>query len=129
MTRAQELEVIIDNLDQQMEKKDKLIADLRGDIKALYSVIYDMADQLEEDNLSRIKHYQERNKGYRDIKERYKLPVLGKSLPTNECIEQWWAEGQDQKEGFWQEAPYRTNGDVVEEIKTALKYFIETWQM
>lgn len=72
MTRAQELEVIIDNLDQQMEKKDELIADLRGDIKALYSVIYDMADQLEEDNLSRIKHYQERNKGYRDIKERYK---------------------------------------------------------
>ena len=49
-------------------------------------------------------------------------------LPTDECVEQWWAEGQDQKEGFWQEAPYRTNGDVIEEIKTALKYFIETWQ-
>jgi len=51
-----------------------------------------------------------------------------KSLPTDECVEQWWAEGQDQDKGFWQEAPYRTNGDVVEEIKTALKYFIETWQ-
>ena len=56
------------------------------------------------------------------------LPDVVKSLPTDECVEQWWAEGQDQKKGFWQEAPYRTNGDVVEEIKTALKYFIETWQ-
>ena len=129
MTRAQQLEVIIDNLDQQLEIKNEMITQLKLDIKNLNSVIYDMADQLEEDNLSRIKHYQERNKGYRDIKERYKLPVVKKSLPTNECIEQWWAEGQDQKEGFWQEAPYRTNGDVVEEIKTALKYFIETWQM
>src|SRR6056297_2232150 len=49
-----------------------------------------------------------------------------KSLPTDECVDQWWAEGQDQEKGFWQEAPYRTNGDVVEEIKTALKYFIQT---
>lgn len=56
------------------------------------------------------------------------IPAVVKSLPTDECVEQWWAEGQDQNEGFWQEAPYRTNGDVVEEIKTALKYFIETWQ-
>jgi hypothetical protein len=51
-----------------------------------------------------------------------------KSLPTDECVEQWWAEGQDQNKGFWKEAPYRTNGDVVEEIKTALKYFITVWQ-
>ena len=56
------------------------------------------------------------------------IPAVVKSLPTDECVEQRWAEGQDQNEGFWQEAPYRTNGDVVEEIKTALKYFIETWQ-
>jgi hypothetical protein len=56
------------------------------------------------------------------------IPAVVKSLPTDECVEQWWAEGQDQNEGFWQEAPYRTNGDVVEEIKIALKYFIETWQ-
>mgnify|MGYP003611308116 CR=1 FL=1 len=56
------------------------------------------------------------------------IPPVVKSLPTDECVEQWWAEGQDQNEGFWQEAPYRTNGDVVEEIKIALKYFIETWQ-
>lgn len=54
------------------------------------------------------------------------IPNVVKSLPTDECVEQWWAEGQEQNKGFWQEAPYRTNGDVVEEIKTALKYFIET---
>ncbi len=62
-----------------------------------------------------------------------KLKSLGianvvKSLPTDECVEQWWAEGQDQNKNFWHEAPYRTNGDVVEEIKAALKYFIERWQ-
>jgi len=49
------------------------------------------------------------------------------SLPDDEAIEQWWAEGKE-SDKFWQEAPYRTNGDVVEEIKTALKYFITVWQ-
>lgn len=61
-------------------------------------------------------------------KQALTIPAVVKSLPTDECVEQWWAEGQDQNKGFWQEAPYRTNGDVVEEIKQALKYFIETWQ-
>ena len=36
-----------------------------------------------------------------------------KSLPTDECIENWWSEGRGQDAGFWAEAPYRTNGDVV----------------
>ena len=63
-----------------------------------------------------------------DANKALNIPDVVKSLPTDECVEQWWAEGQDKKKGFWQEAPYRTNGDVVEEIKTALKYFIETWQ-
>jgi hypothetical protein len=51
-----------------------------------------------------------------------------KVMPADECIEKWWAEGRDNKSGFWDEAPYRTNGDVIEEIKTAVRYFIETWQ-
>jgi hypothetical protein len=55
------------------------------------------------------------------------IPVAVKSLPTDECVEQWWAEGKE-SDKFWQDAPYRTNGDVVEEIKTALKYFITVWQ-
>jgi hypothetical protein len=49
------------------------------------------------------------------------------SLPDDEAIEQWWAEGKE-SDKFWQDAPYRTNGDVVEEIKTALNYFITVWQ-
>ena len=56
------------------------------------------------------------------------IPNVVLSLPDDEAIEQWWAEGKDQQKGFWQEPPYRTNGDVVEEIKTALKYFITVWQ-
>jgi hypothetical protein len=61
-----------------------------------------------------------------------KLKLLGigdvvLSLPDDEAIEQWWAEGKE-SDKFWQDAPYRTNGDVVEEIKTALKYFITVWQ-
>ena len=68
-------------------------------------------------------------KWYRDyVVNKLTIPVVVKSLPTDECVEQWWTEGKDQQKGFWKEAPYRTNGDVVEEIKTALKYFIETWQ-
>ena len=64
----------------------------------------------------------------RNEAEQLTIPDVVKSLPTDECVEQWWVEGQDKKKVFWQEAPYRTNGDVVEEIKTALKYFIQTWQ-
>jgi hypothetical protein len=63
-----------------------------------------------------------------DVVKKLTIPAVAKLLPTDECVEQWWAQGKDQQKGFWQEAPYRTNGDVVEEIKTALKYFIETWQ-
>ena len=70
----------------------------------------------------------EHRRQYEVQQEALRLSAVAKSLPTDECVEQWWAEGQDQQKGFWQEAPYRTNGDVVEEIKTALKYFIETWQ-
>ena len=58
-------------------------------------------------------------------------PIL---IPTDRCIEEWFMfpntigdEGIFDECKFWQEAPYRTNGDVVEEIKTALKYFMTTW--
>jgi hypothetical protein len=64
---------------------------------------------------------------YVDELEKLTIPDVVKSLPTDECVEQWWAEGKE-SDKFWQEAPYRTNGDVVEEIKTALKYFITVWQ-
>jgi len=47
--------------------------------------------------------------------------------PTDECIEEWWSEGNDKKyPDWWERAPYRTNGDVIEEIKTAVKYFNKT---
>ena len=49
-------------------------------------------------------------------------------MPTDECIEQWWAGKSYKNKMFWQEAPYMTNGDVVEEIKSAVKYFITKWQ-
>ena len=55
------------------------------------------------------------------------IPNVVLSLPDDEAIEQWWAEGKE-SDKFWQDAPYRTNGDVVEEIKTALKYFITVWR-
>lgn len=55
------------------------------------------------------------------------IPDVVLSLPDDEAIEQWWAEGKE-SDKFWQDAPYRTNGDVVEEIKAALKYFITVWQ-
>jgi len=51
-------------------------------------------------------------------------PNISVSLPTDECIEDWWA-GEMHGEEFWQEVPFRTNGDVIEEIKTAIKHFIK----
>ena len=51
-------------------------------------------------------------------------PNTNVSLPTDKCIEEWWA-GEMHGQKFWQEAPFRTNGDIIEEIKTAIKYFLE----
>ena len=55
------------------------------------------------------------------------LMKLFSDVPTDECIEKWWSEGNDIKyPDWWEWAPYRTNGDVIEEIKTAVKYFNKT---
>ena len=63
----------------------------------------------------------------KEVVKNCSIPNVVLSLPDDEAIEQWWAEGKE-SDKFWQDAPYRTNGDVVEEIKTALKYFITVWQ-
>lgn len=43
--------------------------------------------------------------------------------PTDEEIDGWFGDGQEVHDRFWEEAPYRTNGDRVEEIKEAFEYF------
>ena len=50
------------------------------------------------------------------------------AIPTDKCIEEWWSQDKYRDENWWRDAPYRTNGDVVEEIKTAINYFFKTWQ-
>jgi len=54
--------------------------------------------------------------------------VVSISLPTDECIEEWWSKENYKNDKFWKDAPYRTNGDVIEDIKMAVKYFITRWQ-
>lgn len=49
------------------------------------------------------------------------------AIPSDKCIEDWFGYDSDD-EIFWKRTPYRTNGDVVEEIKTAVRYFMTTWQ-
>lgn len=74
-----------------------------------------------------IREYEHLQVRAEEVVKNCSIPDVVLSLPDDEAIEQWWAEGKE-SDKFWQEAPYRTNGDVVEEIKTALKYFITVWQ-
>lgn len=47
------------------------------------------------------------------------------SLPSDKVIEDWYTKYFDSLTlRFWEEAPYCTHGDRVEEIKDAVHYFI-----
>jgi len=50
--------------------------------------------------------------------------------PDSKAVEQWFIcdKSVESDEAFWQDAPFRTNGDVVEEIKDAIEYFFGKWQ-
>ena len=51
-------------------------------------------------------------------------PLVSSALPPDHVVEQWWAGDEVGSAHFWQKAPYRTNGDVIEDIKAALKHFM-----
>lgn len=48
-------------------------------------------------------------------------------MPSDKCIEDWW-KGNNNSKHFWKHENTWTNKEVVNEIKTALSYFITTWQ-
>jgi hypothetical protein len=50
-----------------------------------------------------------------------------KSLPTEECVKEWYREGIDEKV-FWEAKPDWTNKQIAKEINKALTYFISRWQ-
>lgn len=78
--------------------------------------------------------YQELKKAYDIVCESQKantgaeqcnLPVVTVSLPSDKVIEDWYTKDFDSLTvRFWEEAPYCTHGDRVEEIKDAVHYFI-----
>lgn len=63
------------------------------------------------------------------LKEQKKrnLEVNKLALPTDKCIEDWWRAGKGD-EYFWEHEDTWKNREVVNQIKTALKYFITVWQ-
>jgi len=50
-----------------------------------------------------------------------------KSLPTVECVKEWYKEGNNDAE-FWTTKIEIDNETMVKEIYKALKYFINRWQ-
>ncbi len=51
-------------------------------------------------------------------------PIVSLSLPPRSEVEQWFT-GQDAVPAeYWQEAPYRTNGDVYEQVYGALEWYM-----
>lgn len=51
-------------------------------------------------------------------------PIVSRPLPPDYVVEKWWAGENVGSAKFWHEAPYRTNGDVIEDIKAALRHFM-----
>jgi hypothetical protein len=62
-----------------------------------------------------------------DLKEQLTLTDVVKSLPTEECVREWYREGIDQ-ELFWQAKPDWNNEQIFTEVYKTLKYFINRWQ-
>jgi len=62
-------------------------------------------------------------------KPKEQLPINGvvKSLPTEECVRDWYKEG-DIDDNFWKHSTEWSNEDVFKEVYKALKYFINRWQ-
>ena len=50
-----------------------------------------------------------------------------KSLPTEQCVRDWWREGTGD-EHFWKHETDWSNEQVFREIYQALTYFINRWQ-
>jgi hypothetical protein len=59
--------------------------------------------------------------------EQLTLTDVVKSLPTEECVREWYREGIDQ-ELFWQAKPDWNNEQIFTEVYKTLKYFINRWQ-
>jgi hypothetical protein len=66
---------------------------------------------------------------YKELNTKVKLLNLADvtvSLPADKVIEDWYTKDFDSiGTRFWEEAPYCTHGDRVEEIKDALHKFIK----
>lgn len=62
-----------------------------------------------------------------DLKKQLDLCGVVKSLPTEECVRDWWKEGVD-NEHFWKHEINWTNEQVFTEIYQSLIYFINKWQ-
>lgn len=54
------------------------------------------------------------------------IPVVSKSLPTEECVRDWWREDGD--DDFWENEIEWSNEEVFKEIYKALIYFIKKGQ-
>jgi hypothetical protein len=62
-----------------------------------------------------------------DLKEQLTLNDVVKSLPTEQCVRDWWREGTGD-EHFWKHETDWSNEQVFREIYQALTYFINKWQ-
>jgi hypothetical protein len=62
-----------------------------------------------------------------DLKEQLTLTDVVKSLPTEQCVRDWWREGTGD-EHFWKHETDWSNEQVFREIYQALTYFINKWQ-
>ena len=61
------------------------------------------------------------------IKKQLSIHGVVKSLPTEQCVRDWYKEGNNDA-GFWTTKIEIDNETVFTEVYKALKYFINRWQ-
>ena len=67
------------------------------------------------------------NEATEKIVKLFAIPDVVKSLPTEQCVRDWWREGTGD-EHFWKHETDWSNEQVFREIYQALTYFINRWQ-
>lgn len=61
------------------------------------------------------------------LEKQLTIPRVVKSLPTEQCVRDWYKEG-DIDDNFWKHSTEWSNEDVFKEVYKALTYFINRWQ-
>jgi hypothetical protein len=90
-------------------------------------ILADKTETLEDGRVVIVPDFSQLDDLVDDLNTLFSLHVVVKSLPTEQCVRDWWREGTGD-EHFWKHETDWSNEQVFREIYQALTYFINRWQ-